>query len=159
MSRASDAHSSRAIRLCDRISGETRAADSARGPVFCLRSAFLPGSAPCATGCGRRSGSSAGMGRDRRGTRIRRGASRPLHGSRPVLTGRCAARQSVILDGARRAAGTFHELRSRGGSQKFRLMLDLGTAMVRSENGVVLKSRRILPELRPAIRNIVSARG
>ena len=38
-------------------------------------------------------------------------------------------------------------------------MLDLGTAMVRSENEVVLKSRRILPELRPAIRNIVSARG
>ena len=127
---------------------------------------------------------------------------------------------------ARRAAGTFHEFRSRGGSQKFswvhladvlgvirflrshpeisgvvnvsspnpsdnrtvmqtlrdllgmpfglpapRWMLELGTALIRSETELVLKSRWVLPErltdagyefeypeLPPAIRNIVGSR-
>ncbi len=127
---------------------------------------------------------------------------------------------------ARRAAGTFHEFRSRGGSQKFswvhladvlgvirflrshpeisgvvnvssptpsdnrtvmqtlrdvlgmpfglpapRWMLELGTAAIRSETELVLKSRWVLPErlisagyefeypeLRPALRNIVGSR-
>jgi len=127
---------------------------------------------------------------------------------------------------ARRTAGTFHQFRSRGGSQKFswvhladvfgvirflrshpeisgavnvcspnpsdnrtvmqtlrdvlgtpfgipapRWMLELGTAVIRSETELVLKSRWVLPErlitagyefeypeLRPAIRNIVGCR-